>query len=212
MLYWVYILQSQSSGRYYCGYSSDPPEGVSLLGRCKLSTTDKGKAIGMLATGMTQQAVGDQFGIAQRTVSDLAQEHKELIQKLTLDIIKQSIPLVRSNHILTLKLAQKILKAKHSKDTVDILQTLALLGIEAKDILTLSDRKEDRALKIMGVAPAHAQSFVLNLLYQDNRIQALNPKVLQAVGRYLTDDAVDVTQDCGDTVDIEPHPDNEPCK
>jgi putative endonuclease len=24
MPFWVYILQSQSAGRYYCGYSSDP--------------------------------------------------------------------------------------------------------------------------------------------------------------------------------------------
>jgi predicted GIY-YIG superfamily endonuclease len=24
MAFWVYILQSQSTGRYYCGYSSDP--------------------------------------------------------------------------------------------------------------------------------------------------------------------------------------------
>jgi len=24
MKYWVYILQSQSTGRYYCGHSSDP--------------------------------------------------------------------------------------------------------------------------------------------------------------------------------------------
>ena len=131
-----------------------------------VKTNIKGRAITLLATGETQQSVANKIGVSQSSISNLAQKHREEIQQLTLDLIAESIPLVKANHINTLKLARQILKAKDSEQMQDMMCKLAMLGIDAKDILQLSDKKEERALKIMGVAPAHVPSTVVNMLFQ----------------------------------------------
>ena len=113
-----------------------------------LKTTNKGKAIALLATGATQAEVGKEIGVCQRTVSTLARKYKAEIEQLTLDLIAKSIPLIKANHLNTLKLAKEILKAKDSKQMQDIMCKLAMLGVETKDILQLSDKKEERALNI----------------------------------------------------------------
>ena len=134
------------------------------MGKLVKSNT-KAKAIALLATGETQQGVANEIGVSQSSISNLAKKHHEEIKELALSLISESISLVKANHINTLKLARQILTAKDSKQMQDMLCKLAMLDIDAKDILQLSDKKEERALKIMGIAPAHVPSTVVNMLF-----------------------------------------------
>lgn len=132
-----------------------------------MTAHDKATAIGLLATGAGQYEVADAIGVNQSTISRTATKHKAEIEQLTLDIISKSVSLIRDNHLNTLTLAHNILSDNIDQRT-EALNQLAQLRMDAKDILTLSDKKEERALKIMGISPAHTPSMVVNMLFQDN--------------------------------------------
>ena len=142
----------------------------------------------MTAEGHASRFVADKIGTSPASVQRIVKRHKVAIKALALAITAQSTKLCLDNHVQTLKLANQILTAP-TKETTEIqciLTKLALMGIEPKDILTLSDKKENRALQIMGIVPSHTQSMVINNIFNDNRGQINNPKILAVLDREKT--------------------------
>lgn len=147
-------------------------------------------AIQLMGSGKSQTETGQLLGTSQQTMSALAAKHRKAIEQLTLDYIGQSIPLIESNHMLTLTLANKILRylsnsTAKGHSAVKLLTRLATLNLSPEKILDLSDKKEFRALQIMGIAPSHTPGMVVNMLFQDNRTQIYSPVALEAASAYL---------------------------
>jgi hypothetical protein len=130
-----------------------------------LSQIVTSKAKCLLAQGdMTQDAVAKDLGISRKTVNRLSQACKEDIERLTLELINESVPLIKANHINTLKAAKQVLESKTESGEPDIEKIEA-----AKTLLNLSDKKEYRALLMMGIVPSHAPSVVVNQLFMGNQ-------------------------------------------
>jgi len=134
----------------------------------KVGQLQTAKTKALLATGMTQGQVGKEVGLPRQRVNQLAQQYRKEIDQLALQLISESIPLIKDNHLNTLKIARQILNAKTAKQAQGALNRLAIIGVDAKDILTLADKKEYRALQIMGITPSHTPSMVVNMLFQSD--------------------------------------------
>ena len=89
----------------------------------------------MLASGCTQEEVGNQFGVSQQTISNLVKKNKAVIDQLALDLISDNHQYIRDSFRLTLKKANKLLKTGSKKD----LQ-------ENSVILSLAEKKEARLM------------------------------------------------------------------
>ena len=127
-----------------------------------------------LSQGISQTETAKQLGICRRSTNVIAKTYKKDIEQLALDIVNESIPLIRRNHINTLKLADKILSDGD------------LEAIEAnKTLLTLADKKEFRALQVMGIAPSTTPSIIINQLLNVNVSEVVNPNVQAALGGHL---------------------------
>ena len=134
----------------------------------------------LFATGLNQTEVAKQVGIGRNSSNTIANKYKIAIETLALDLIKDSIPLIKSNHINTLKTASKVLASGD------------LEQIEAsKTLLTLSDKKEFRTLQIMRIVPSHTSGVVINNLFNTMQLQVVDPR-LQAVVGDRFDDLLDV--------------------
>lgn len=139
----------------------------------------------LIATGVNQTETAEQVGISRRSVNGIAKNYKKQIEQLALDIINESVPLIRANHINTLKTASKVLASGDLKQ------------IEAsKTLLTLADKKEFRTLQIMGIAPSHAASVIITNLFSIDTLQVVDPGVRAALGTQLDDilNSEDVTE------------------
>ena len=150
-----------------------------------------------LSQGISQTETAKQLGICRRSTNVIAKTYKKDIEQLALDIVNEFIPLIRRNHINTLKLADKILSDED------------LEAIEAnKTLLTLADKKEFRALQVMGIAPSTTPSIIINQLLNVNVSEVVNPNVQAALGGHLagilSDDNVidaDYTEDMSNIED-----------
>ena len=149
----------------------------------------------LIACGNSQTEVARQLGIARETVNRLVKANKKDIEQLALEIIHESIPLIKSNHISTLQHANNLLSK--DPDSIDHKSTIATLqssGIDPGKILDLSDKKEHRALQIMGIASASTPSIIINQLLNKGGMTVLNSKV----AGFLADKVEDLT-----TIDAE---------
>ena len=141
-----------------------------------LSITKIEEAKHLLATGLNQTEVAKQAGIGRNSSNTIANKYKTSIEKLALDLVKDSIPLIKYNHIQTLKLANDVLRRG------DVEQIEA-----SKTLLTLADKKEFRTLQIMGIAPSHTASVVINNLFSVQSMAIVDPSVQAALGSQLDD-------------------------
>lgn len=148
-----------------------------------------GKAVSLLATGETQQSVANSVGVSTASINALAAKHREAINQLALQIIQDSIAPIRQNHRDILQLSHLLLNISLGKTPINkaaqTMASLAMLNLEPKDILTLADKKEHRALQIMGITPSHAPSVVINQLFQASRSQGDSWRDLQEYGEFL---------------------------
>lgn len=149
-----------------------------------ISEVATNKAIALIATGDSQTDTAIQVGLSRKTVNKLAKREQIAIKGLTLALIAKSRKIILDNHIKTLKLANTILDIDNP-NSLQVIASLAQRGIDPKDILTLSDRKEYRALQIMGISPSHTPSVVINQLFQASRGQSDSEEL--AVVRALLD-------------------------
>lgn len=129
------------------------------------------KALALLASGLDQGKTAKAVGLDRSTINKLAKRERIAIKGLTLALIAKSRKTILDSHLKTLKLANNILDVDNP-DTLQVIASLAQRGIDPKDILTLADKKEYRTLQIMGIAPSHTPSVVINQLFQDNRTQS----------------------------------------
>lgn len=153
-----------------------------------LTEAHKDLAVQLLANGSNQTETGSLIGVSQRSISTIAQERRAEIEALTLNYIQQSIPLIQANQQLTLELSNQLLKAAqtpHLKGYKALVGRLAMLNLAPKDILTIADKKEYRALQIMGIAPSHTPGTVVNMLFQDNRTLAITPAAAEVMAAHF---------------------------
>ena len=162
-----------------------------------------------VANGTTHQNIANQFGISKRSSLRVAKTYKKDIEQLALDIVNESIPIIRANHINTLKLSQKLIESVNKKPNTElnlINSNMAAMGLTAKDIITIADKKEFRALQVMGIAPSTTPSIIINQLLNVNISEVVDPNVQAALGGHLagilSDDNVtdaDYTEDMSNT-------------
>jgi hypothetical protein len=142
-----------------------------------------------LATGQTMQDIAAVHDIHPRTVSRINQADKDRIVQLATRIMERSAAVVEDNHIKTLQWANGIL----NKDEQAIAD-LAKAGLDARDILKMSDSKEYRTLQIMGIIPGNTQSVILNQIIGNISVNLVDPGVRQLLGgqlNQLEDDTLD---------------------
>ena len=109
----------------------------------------------LLAQGdLTHQEIAEQTGVVRETVSRLKSKCKAEIEQLTLELVNESVPLVKSLHINTMKLADQVIKS----GDLELIE-------KSKTLLGLSDKKEYRAQIMTGMLPSHASSTVVNQLF-----------------------------------------------
>ena len=157
------------------------------------------KAKELMAQGMSQTATAKQLGVCTQTTHRLAKSYKKEIEQLALDIISKSIPAIRDNHINTLKLSAHLIKSltKAPNQQLELIKAnMQALGLTAKDLLTLSDKKEYRALQVMGIAPSNTPSIIINQLLSVDTMNVVDPGVQAALGSQLDDilNSDDVTE------------------
>jgi hypothetical protein len=133
-----------------------------------------------IAAGEPVRDVAAKHGIARETCSRLKSANKERIIQLASRIMEQSSETVFNNHIKTLQLANGVL----NKDPQAIADMTAM-GLEAKDLLKLSDTKEYRTLQIMGIIPSNTQSVIVQNIFGDIAVNMVDPGVRQLLGGQL---------------------------
>lgn len=155
------------------------------MGSIQLQQDTINQAVAMTAEGHSYRYSGKKLGIAHSTVQKIAKRHKAAVQALAIAIAAKSTKLCLDNHVKTLQLANNILSAPTDPtiDKVSILADMAIMGLKTKDILTLADRKENRALQIMGIAPTHTQSTVIQNIFNQESLIINNRTVLAVLGR-----------------------------
>lgn len=152
-------------------------------------------ALQLLGQGHAQTVVANAVGVDKSTICRLAKKHQEQIKAATLQMIQDNLPVICSNHRNTLQLANKLLSIQDtdSQALQNLMCKLSTIGIDPKDILDLSDRKEHRMMQMMGMVPTHTPSLVINNLFQ-TQTTVINQQVLSMVQREVarTLDVVDV--------------------
>ena len=152
----------------------------------------------LISTGVSQTEAADKLGISVQSAHRIAKRNKKQIEDLALDLINDSIPLIKANHLSQLSLSNELSSLINSTSNKKQWQRfkqlgtkLDMIGLSAKDILTLADKKEYRALQVMGIAPSHTPSIIINqLVHTDNRT-VLTPAMSQLFDRQTNDQDVE---------------------
>jgi len=155
------------------------------------------KVIHSLASGNNQTATAANLRIDRTTVNRIAQAQKAEIEQLTLDYIQDSIPLIRDNNLKTLTIANNLLNSiTDNTPNTQLAQSMQDMGIQGKDILTLADKKEYRAMLSMGIIPSNTSSTVVNQLITGDTIQ-LNTQLQSLISAHteIDDDVIEVDED-----------------
>lgn len=159
----------------------------------QLSPIVTAKTNHLLASGLTQGEAAQAVGISRKSANKISQANKVEIEQLALQYIRDSIPLIRSNHIKTLQIAQHVLSLQAKDKAGNIIKDAhgqPMPDIEAiesaKTILTLADKKEYRAMLVMGLVPSNTSSIVVNQLFAGSR-NTIDPTVQAALQGYTND-------------------------
>ena len=155
----------------------------------------------LLAQGYYQREVAEKLGISAKSVERIKARTNEEIKQLAQEYISQSIPLIKSNHTKQLQLSNELVSLiqstpdrKSYKRLKQLNHKLQLSGISGSDLIKISDKKEMRALQVMGIAPASTPSIIINQLLNKGSMTVLNSKV----AGFLADKVEDLT-----TIDAE---------
>lgn len=175
------------------------------------SASNIGKAVSLRATGSTYKDIGNTIDCSDHTAAEICKENEQLISNLALQIIKDSTIPIRQNHRDCLLLAHEVYQIALGNRSIakasPTLALLAMLNLEAKDVLALSHKKECMCLQIMRIAPSHTPGIVINQLFQASRGQSDSEEL--AVVRALLDSKRDTDVQEGEIVGEETHNDHD---
>jgi hypothetical protein len=141
----------------------------------KLSQPVIDKAVEMLSTGeYTHNEIGDQLDISSRSVKRIKKEHQDVIEQKAIEMAVEILPEVADNHIKTIQIANTILNyiASGIPDDNSLVANLQAMGMTARDIIKLADKKELRTLEIARIKGTHTEgeSVFLQLINQQANI------------------------------------------
>lgn len=110
-----------------------------------------------LAQKIPQGKIAEDHGIVRETVTRINRRDRDEIEQLTQEYISKSIPLVKANHFKTLELANHVLNATCTDDSGELQPDISAIE-QARTLLNLADKKENRVLLAAGViAGKHQQ-------------------------------------------------------
>ena len=151
----------------------------------------------LLAQGVNQTETAQQLGISTKSVSRIKKRDKQEIEELAQQYVTESIKPIIENHKLHLNLSNELSSLLNSTSNQQqwnrlkqLSKKLKMIGLTAKDLLTIADKKEFRALQIMGIAPATTPGIVINNLYNQTNINSLDPEVAQLLAGKLSETTV----------------------
>ncbi len=160
-----------------------------------LSKMVKASAIEMMAQGINQTETGKALGISPWTAHRWNKANRKDIEELALHYVDASIKPIRENHINQLQLSAEISNlialpelSEEQQTRLDNIQSrLDTIGLSARDLILISDKKEDRALRIMGIAPSNTQSIILNQLFVGASQDVVDPAVDTLLSHHCPD-------------------------
>ena len=157
----------------------------------------------MIASGMSQTETAVELGISRKSANRISQANRQEIEQLALQYIQDSIPLIRDNHLKTLKIANQVLSQTKPGKGQGAHPVPDIEAIEAaKTILSLADKKEYRALLTMGIVPSHTQSVIITNIFNQHN-QTISPEVLSLLSSRqedVIDIELDIPGECEDGV------------
>ena len=141
----------------------------------KLSQPVTDKAIEMLSTGeYSHTQIADRLNISTRTSKRINKTHKNIVDRNAKRIALKSLPLIEDNHYKAIKLGNDIYSALYNEDfkaAIPLMKAMEMLGIKGKDILKLSDTKEQRGLEIVRIlATRTGDNVFMQFLNQTNNV------------------------------------------
>jgi hypothetical protein len=151
----------------------------------------------MLIDGDPQKNIAASVGVCQATISNFKNRNdiKRIIESCQTELICRGAKGTVDNHVNIIELAREIISylksGQAANDWFDSLtEKFNKLGLAAKDILTLADKKEKRVGQSAGYFATHSQSPVtVNILNQRNTV-INDPTILRAIERYAHDDSI----------------------
>jgi hypothetical protein len=137
----------------------------------------------LMASGLNHGEVADKLGVCRQTTWRLSKKYKQDIEQLTLQLVDQTIPLIHENHINTMRLANGLLKC--DENSPQIAAAIVQSGLDPKDIISISDKKEYRMMQVMGIVPSNTPSVILNQILGNVSVNLVDPGVRQLLGGQL---------------------------
>ena len=168
-----------------------------------LSTAAKQEITADLIAGIPQQQIAASQSVNQSTISKYKKQIQDIIDRYQYKLIAGAADKSVDNTINTIKQAHKILSdPETTPKTID----------DCKTLLYLSDKKEERVLKGLGIVESHTGSSVINnwIMGDVTVNNVVDPGVQRALGVHLagildsgdvTD--VDYTDDMSNTEDMD---------
>lgn len=157
-----------------------------------LSTVIQETACSMLAAGEYHKDIAAKLDVHPKTIQRIKNAQQDKIIQLATKYVNDSTELIYQNHIRTLTIANTILTAATdhpdspgNQERTQIIANLAKAGVEARDILKLSDLKEFRTLQIMGIIPGNTTSLVINQILGNVSVNLVDAGVRQLLGAQL---------------------------
>jgi predicted XRE-type DNA-binding protein len=144
----------------------------------------------LLAQGINQTETASMVGISREKVNRIAKANKHDIEQLALRLIQKTIPIIEENHINTMRLANGLLKC--DENSPQIAAAIVQSGLDPKDIISISDKKEYRMMQVMGIVPSNTPSVILNQILGNVSVNLVDPGVRQLLGGQL-DQLEDIT-------------------
>ena len=117
----------------------------------KLSQAVIDRVVEMIATGeYTNTEIGDQLDISSRSAARIKKEHQDVIEQKAIEMAVEILPEVADNHIKAIQIANTLLNyiASGIPDDNPLVANLQAIGMTARDIIKLADKKELRTLEI----------------------------------------------------------------
>jgi predicted XRE-type DNA-binding protein len=137
----------------------------------------------LLAQGINQTETASLVGLSREKVNKIAKSNKHDIEQLALRLIQKTIPIIEENHINTMRLANGLLKC--DENSPQIAASIVQSGLDPKDIISISDKKEYRMMQVMGIVPSNTPSVILNQILGNVSVNLVDPGVRQLLGGQL---------------------------
>lgn len=131
------------------------------------------KGIALRATGATAREMGKELNVSHRAALDFTDKYKDAINELALQLIDESIQPIKYNHLQSLALARKLYQITAGelpiKEASNLMATLAMLNLLPKDVIDQAYKRELKIMQMIGIAPSHAPSTVINMLFAGDK-------------------------------------------